>query len=75
MSHDLKIEDTIPFASSQHQRRKKTNRRSCNLCSEEFSPRTVFDRYCLTCKKESDLFRFGEWLPELDAALTERLSA
>ncbi len=42
--------------------------RSCNLCSELFSPKNRFERYCHDCRKE-DEFKFGNWLPELDARL------
>lgn len=49
--------------------------RRCNLCSEEFLPKTVFDRFCSGCRQESELLRFCEWLPEIAPELTERLTA
>ncbi len=55
--------------------RDRVHSRSCNLCLEEFAPHTVFDRYCATCKEENELLKFSEWLPEIDRAITERLSA
>lgn len=74
--HGLKTEGVGPTTPSSRSRRQTMQRlRRCNLCADEFHPRTVFDRYCLTCKQESELLKFSEWLPELDAAITERLSA
>jgi hypothetical protein len=49
--------------------------RKCNLCAHEFQPRTLFERYCHVCREENELFKFGEWLPELDPVITERISA
>jgi hypothetical protein len=49
--------------------------KKCNICANEFHPRTVFDRFCRSCKEESQLLKFSEWLPELDEGLTERISA
>lgn len=75
MSHGLKTEG-VGTASPLRTRRQTHRRlRRCNLCADEFHPRTVFDRYCTTCKQKSELLKFSEWLPELDAAITERLSA
>ena len=71
----LKTEGAGPAAPSRSRRQTEQRWRRCNLCADEFHPRTVFDRYCSTCKQESELLKFSEWLPELDAALTERLSA
>ena len=52
----------------------KRNKRR-NLCGQDFHPRTTFDRFCPNCKDENELFRFSEWLPELDQAIAERISA
>lgn len=49
--------------------------RCCNLCSQVFVPRTVFDRFCVTCKEGSELIKFSEWLPESEAAVQQPLSA
>jgi hypothetical protein len=72
MKHNIRIEKTslIKFRP-----RHSTKERRCNICNQKFHPRTVFDRYCSTCKEESDIYRFGEWLPELDEAITEKISA
>ncbi len=43
--------------------------RQCNLCRHEFAMRTVFDRFCGTCKAEKDIFRFAEWMPNLSLAM------
>jgi hypothetical protein len=64
-------EDVVAFRRS----KRAAKWRKCNLCADEFHPRTVFDRYCHTCKEENELFKFSEWLPELDSAITERVSA
>lgn len=53
--------------------RKKT--RVCNLCTEAFTPRTVFDRYCPRCKDGSEVFKFSEWLPELNEVIQENIPA
>jgi hypothetical protein len=49
--------------------------RRCNLCSHDFSPRTIFDRYCTSCKTQSEVLRYSEWLPEFDGGVGERLPA
>lgn len=49
--------------------------RDCNLCSRKFKARTIFDRYCDDCKGRNDVFRFSEWLPDLDASLTDQIPA
>lgn len=36
--------------------------RTCNLCDEEFHPRSKFDRFCEKCRVESELYHFAEWL-------------
>lgn len=36
--------------------------RQCNLCQEEFRPRSKFDRFCENCRHESELYHFAEWL-------------
>ena len=47
--------------------------RCCNLCGELFSPASRFERYCHECKKENELFKYGNWLPELDDHLAAKL--
>lgn len=74
MGHGLRTEGAS-CAPSKHRYAMRKRSRRCNLCADEFHPRTVFDRYCHTCKKESELLKFSEWLPELDTAITERVSA
>jgi hypothetical protein len=49
--------------------------RRCNLCEKKFTQRTVFDRYCYTCKVESDLLKFSDWLPEVGETAQEKISA
>lgn len=49
--------------------------RRCNVCDECFRPRTHFDRYCSSCKKDSELLKFSEWLPGLDESFAELVSA
>ena len=53
--------------------RKKT--RYCNLCSQSFQMRSLFDRYCPNCKHESELLKFSEWLPEVDPEIQEQIPA
>lgn len=76
MRHSLRIEGASTSAApSKHRQLARKQFRRCNLCADEFQPRTVFDRYCRNCKDENELLKFSEWLPELDAALTKRFSA
>lgn len=51
------------------------SRRPCSLCGAEFNPQTLFDRFCPHCKMKSELLRFSEWLPEVDADIQEKISA
>lgn len=53
----------------------KSKNRCCSLCGQNFRPHTVFERYCGHCKKDEELLKFSDWLPEIDEALTARLSA
>jgi uncharacterized OB-fold protein len=55
--------------------RKKTALQKCNLCPEQFHPRTPFDRYCPECKENNELLKFSEWFPELDESYAEKISA
>ena len=32
----------------------------CNLCSSKFRRKSVFVRYCDTCRKKSELYRFAD---------------
>lgn len=36
--------------------------RHCNLCDEEFYPRSKYERFCEKCRAESELLHFSEWL-------------
>jgi hypothetical protein len=36
--------------------------RICNICEEEFIPKTKFDRFCRSCKEHSERYHFAEWL-------------
>lgn len=49
--------------------------RSCNICSEQFHPKSPFARYCSNCKEHSELLKFSDWLPELDSELELNLIA
>jgi len=48
--------------------------RPCNICGEIYRPHSSFDRYCGQCKHREELLRFSDWLPEIDEALTTRVS-
>jgi hypothetical protein len=60
---------------SHFNKQKKQKNRLCKLCAEEFYPRTAFERYCTTCKKESELLKFSEWLPTIDEVVREKIPA
>jgi len=72
MSHNLRTKTTNLFKLRQ---RHTPKQRHCNICNQKFHPHSIFDRYCTTCKEASEIYRFGEWLPELDETLTQKLSA
>ncbi len=56
-------------------RKRKLDPRRCNICKDEFKPRTVFDRFCHTCKEESELLKFSSCFPEVDETILERVPA
>jgi hypothetical protein len=60
--------------SQNHGKRDKQNR-LCNLCTQEFLTHTLFDRYCEECREKSELLKFSDWLPELDEAIADQISA
>lgn len=39
----------------------KTQEVPCNICKNPFRANSIFDRFCGSCKQESELFRFSEW--------------
>ncbi len=45
-------------------RSKKNRRRRCNLCAKLFRDATGFQRFCHSCKEESEVFRFVGWIGE-----------
>jgi hypothetical protein len=65
--------EKLSVASSTRTVSKKS--RKCNLCAEDFLTGSVFDRYCPTCKQESELLKFSEWLPVIDGELSQKISA
>lgn len=56
-------------------RKSKLAYRFCNICKDEFKPKTIFDRYCLTCRKESELLKFISSFPEADETILEKVPA
>lgn len=40
-----------------------TYSRDCNLCGHEFHTHERFRVFCNRCKNESEIYRFGEWMP------------
>jgi len=59
-----------------HKRSKKrANHLCCNLCGKSFHARNAFQRYCLQCKREEELLKFSDWLPELDQTLNTQIPA
>lgn len=53
----------------------QTISRKCNLCRQGFAARTVFDRFCPTCKEQSELLKFGDCFPEFEDVIAECASA
>lgn len=43
---------------------KPTSKRRCNICQAIFVTQSRFERFCEVCKRESELYRFAEWLVE-----------
>lgn len=37
------------------------NHRKCNICHKNFKMRSKFDRFCLICKEESELYQQGDF--------------
>lgn len=50
--------------------------RACNLCAETFVTRFHYHYFCDRCRAGSEVYRFGDWLPDADegtrATLAER---
>lgn len=40
--------------------------RKCNICEQNFHPRSRFECFCQDCRENSELLRFADWLPEAD---------
>jgi hypothetical protein len=36
----------------------------CNICSHEFHPTHTYDRFCSSCRHNSELVHIVEWMPE-----------
>ena len=36
---------------------KKIGKRNCNLCNKRFDISSKFDRFCLSCKHRSEIYR------------------
>jgi hypothetical protein len=36
----------------------------CNICSHEFHPTHMYDRFCSSCRNNSELVHVVEWMPE-----------
>lgn len=49
--------------------------KKCNLCKDEFQVKTVFDRFCPTCKEENELLKFSSCLPEVDDSILTQTPA
>lgn len=72
MKYGLKTKGISAFKKA-HGKQGKV--RCCNLCNTQFITRTVFDRYCQTCKEQNELFKFSEWLPDLQDEIAEKIPA
>ena len=68
MSQSLKKEMYEHFTLKKNNKNLKSFR-CCNICGEPFKPRSRFERYCYDCKGKDELFKFGNWLPELSDQL------
>lgn len=45
--------------------KKRCRVQRCNLCFQPFISLSLFERFCLTCKKENELYRYYETLPQI----------
>lgn len=54
-------EDVVGYANLRP--RKIGNRRikPCNICGACYTPRSRFDRFCLACRSDDELYRYAEW--------------
>ena len=66
MKNNLKME-TFDHFEFKKVSKDHSHYRTCNLCDELFSPKSRFERYCTDCKRESELFKYGNWLPEIES--------
>lgn len=35
----------------------------CNICGGKYLRKNRFQRFCRTCKNESEIYRVAEWMP------------
>jgi len=42
------------------ERRRRSRLAVCNLCSGSFRRKSIYARFCNTCKKENEVYRFGD---------------
>lgn len=59
------------LSDGEPQKNNKPKVRKCNICGWEFRFHSTFDRFCDSCRAESELFKFYEWLPELDPSVSQ----
>ena len=34
----------------------------CTICNRSFKPRCSQERFCIGCRKESEIYKYAEWL-------------
>jgi len=63
----IPINEHMHFLSSmkqvEHFNRKKKGlqqKNKCNICGKSFMQRNRFERFCITCKEESELYHYSE---------------
>lgn len=47
----------------------------CNICGHTFQAQSLFQRFCYRCRRDEEMLRFVEWLPEAGNSFVSRISA
>lgn len=59
----------IPFYNDSKTKRlfkkdyERSHVRKCNICFHKFFAKSKYERFCVLCKHDNELFHYSEWLP------------
>lgn len=60
-NHNLK---SFTHAYKAAQKRRNASFKTCNICSKKFKMKNPHERFCNSCRHESELYHYYEWLPK-----------